>query len=144
MGSLVGPLLIISGIVFDAAYNPFGFTNGLSLSRWTTIGGILIAILPDGISYHFPINYHWDFAPYANVVGVDYIWSKKWNYREWKYAASLGGKLTYWNFNGLTVNTFLEARKVASTAWGIGAGLGIGYAFAPISDSNKVKLPTIR
>ncbi len=144
MGSLVGPLLIISGIVYDAAFNPFGFTEGLSLSRWTTIGGLLIAILPDGISYHVPINYHWDFAPYTNFVGVDYIWSKKWSYSEWKYALSLGGKFTYWNYNGLTFNSFIETRKVASAKWGLGAGVGIGYSFAPISDSNKVKLPTIR
>ena len=144
MGSLVGPLLIISGIVYDAAFNPFGFTQGLSLSRWTTIGGLLIAILPDGVSYHFPYNYHWDFSPYINFVGVDYVWSKKQNYSEWKYALSIGNKITYWSSNGLTLNTFVEARKVASTNWGIGGGFGIGYSFSPISDSNKVKLPAIR
>jgi len=144
MGSLVGPLLIISGIVYDAAFNPFGFTDGLSLSRWTTIGGLLIAILPDGISYHFPLNYHWDFAPYMNFLGVDYIWSKKWTYSEWKYALSLGGKFTYWNFNGLTLNSFIETRKVASAKWGLGLGVGVGYSFGTISDSDKVRLPTVR
>ena len=144
MGSLVGPLLIISGIVYDAAFNPFGFTDGLSLSRWTTIGGLLIAILPDGISYHFPLNYHWDFAPYVNFLGVDYIWSKKWTYSEWKYALSLGGKFTYWNFNGLTLNSFIETRKVASAKWGLGLGVGVGYSFGTISDSDKVRLPTVR
>ncbi|MEY3084468.1 MAG: hypothetical protein RL037_648 [Bacteroidota bacterium] len=144
MGSIVGPLLIISGIVYDAAFNPFGFTEEFSLSRWTSVGGLLIALLPDGVSYHIPLNYHWDLAPYCNFVGVDYVWSRKWAYSEWKYAMSFGGKLTYWSSNGLTLNTFIESRKVASTKWGIGAGISVGYAFAPISDSNKVKLPRIR
>jgi hypothetical protein len=88
----------------------------------------LITVLPDGVSYHIPFGYNGDIAPYANVLGIDYIWNKNVGYSQWKYSCSFGVKGTYWHQSNWMLQGFLETRKVASTGWGFGAGLGAAYS----------------
>jgi hypothetical protein len=129
VGTLAGPPLLIVGLLSGMS-NTDQTSSGsvFGLGYLGALAGLLITILPDGFSYHFPLGYNWDVSPYANVLGIDYVWNKDIGYNQWKYACSFGVKGTYWHYNNWMFQSFLETRKVASTAWGIGFGVGVAYS----------------
>lgn len=131
VGSLAGPPLIIFGLISGLANSTNDGTSSGSvfgLGYLGTLIGLLITVLPDGVSYHIPFGYNGDIAPYANVLGIDYIWNKNVGYSHWKYSCSFGVKSTYWHQSNWMLQGFLETRKVASTGWAFGAGLGAAYS----------------
>jgi hypothetical protein len=131
VGSLAGPPLILIGLISGLANSTNDGTSSGSvfgLGYLGTLIGLLITVLPDGLSYHIPFGYNGDIAPYANVLGIDYIWNKNVGYSQWKYSCSFGVKGTYWHQSNWMLQGFLETRKVASTGWGFGAGLGAAYS----------------
>lgn len=132
VGSLAGPPLIVIGLISGLANS----ANDSSIAESTfglgylgTLMGLLITILPDGVSYHVPIGYKWDVSPYANVLGFDWIRNREIGYSEFKYSCSFGVRGTYLIKDRLTAIGFIETRKAAPTGWGIGAGIGMGYLF---------------
>lgn len=132
VGSLAGPPLIVIGLISGLANSANNSSNSESvfgLGYLGTLMGLLITVLPDGVSYHFPIGYKWDVAPYANVLGFDWIRNREIGYSEFKYSCSFGVRGTYLIKDRMTAIGFIETRKVASTGWGIGAGIGLGYLF---------------
>lgn len=136
IGSLGGPPLILIGLLSGISNSSNdGNSSGsvFGLGYLGLVMGILVTILPDGVSYHIPFRYNGDIAPYANVLGFDYVWNKKANYSEWKYSCSFGVKASYWHFSNWMLQGFVETRKVAFTGWGIGAGLGCSYSFGNTS-----------
>ena len=131
VGSLAGPPLILIGLISglaDSANDGTSSGSVFGLGYLGTLVGLLITVLPDGVSYHIPYGYNGDIAPYANFLGIDYIWNKNLGYSQWKYACSFGVKGTYWHQSNWMLQGFLETRKVASTGWGFGAGLGAAYS----------------
>ena len=131
VGSLAGPPLILIGLISGLANSTNDGTSSGSvfgLGYLGTLIGLLITVLPDGVSYHIPFGYNGDIAPYANVLGIDYIWNKNVGYSQWKYSCSFGVKGTYWHQSNWMLQGFLETRKVASTGWAFGAGLGAAYS----------------
>lgn len=111
--------------------------SSIGLGSLTIIGGILAFLLPDGISYHFPIRYKWDLAPYANVLGVDYIKNRQTGEKFLKYAASLGVKGTRVINQRFTFSVFAETRTAANFGWGFGTGAAIGYTFGKQDKKNN-------
>ncbi|MCE3296240.1 MAG: hypothetical protein K0R65_1954 [Crocinitomicaceae bacterium] len=128
-GLIGGPFLIGLGI---ASWAAAGDSDGdgekdANLGALGIIGGLIILALPEGVSYHIPVRYNWDIAPYVNILGVDYM--KNRNTDQWylRYAATFGTRVTYWNPKRYTLNTFFETRKVAGMGWALGGGFGVGY-----------------
>lgn len=139
VGSLAGPPLIIFGLISGLANSSSDVTNSGSIFQLGYLGtlvGILITVLPDGVSYHIPIGYKWDVSPYANVLGFDWIRNRKIDYSEFKYSCSFGVKGSYLLNDRMTAIGFIETRKAAPTGWGIGAGIGLGYLFKIREDLN--------
>lgn len=128
VGSIAGPPIILFSLLIDAND---GINSDFDLGSLGTVLGIVMLIAPDGVSYHIPIRYHWDLAPYVNVLGLDVIRDSYLKTNKLKWATSYGLKASYWLDNGITFNTFIETRKTASLAWQFGGGLGIGYSFSP-------------
>jgi hypothetical protein len=130
VGSLAGPPLILIGLLSGIASSNDATSSGsvFGLGYLGALLGLLITVLPDGVSYHIPYGYNVDISPYANFLGIDYIWNKNLEYSEWKYSCSFGLKGTYWNHSNWMMQGFIETRKVASTGWGFGIGLGIAYS----------------
>lgn len=128
-GLIVGPPMIGLGILSWLASSD---TDGdgekdANFGSLGIIGGILLLVLPEGVSYHIPLKYNWDIAPYANVLGVDYMKNHNSNLSYFRYAATFGTKVTYWKESKYTISSFVETRKVAGMGWSLGGGLGIGY-----------------
>ncbi len=75
-----------------------------------------------------PVMITWLFTKWTVVkLGIDWVFNRKENYSQLKYAVSVGTKVSYSFSNNLTANLFVETRKVASTGFGLGGGFGIGY-----------------
>lgn len=132
-GLIVGPPLIglgIIGVLTDGSNNN---GNGTSLGGLGIIGGLLLLILPEGVSYHIPIKYNWDVAPYANILGVDFMKNNRINKSYLRYAANFGAKFSYWNPKEYTIFGFAETRKTAGMGWTLGAGIGIGKTFGTVN-----------
>jgi hypothetical protein len=138
VGSLAGPPLLLIGLLSGIS-NADEVSSGsvFSLGYFGALVGLLITVLPDGVSYHIPVGYNWDISPYANVLGIDYIWNKSIGYSKWKYACSFGVKSTYWHHNNWMLQGFLETRKVASSGWGVGLGIGAAYSFGNVQKEIK-------
>lgn len=131
MGSILGPPLIVIGFLSNLSNDPNDMnltSSDFGLGYLGVALGIVMAVIPDGVTYHIPIRGNYDIAPYANFLGCDYIWNKQKSYSEWKYACSFGVKASYINYSDWVFQGFLETRKVASTNWGFGAGLSVAYA----------------
>ncbi len=127
-GSIAGVPIILFSLLLDASD---GISSDFDLGSLGTFAGIAMLVAPDGISYHFPIRYHYDVAPYANLLGLDILRNRYEPSTKIKWATSYGVKGSYWMENGWTFNAFLESRKTASLPWQFGVGVGIGYSFAP-------------
>jgi hypothetical protein len=123
MGLIGGPFLIVKSLA-----NSIGDSTG-SAKGAGIILGILILILPDGLSYHIPIAYNWDLSPYANLLGLDFIKNKNTNDNFLKYACSFGVKSTYCLSDRITLSGFLETRQAARFGWGFAGGIGVGFVF---------------
>lgn len=130
IGSLGGPVIFALGAAagFSNALDNDS-TNNNGIGAIGMLAGILVFILPDGVSYHFPIGYKGDVSPYANILGFDWVRNKSIGYSEFKYACSFGIRGTYLLSDRLTAIGFIETRKCAPTGWGIGGGVGLGYLF---------------
>lgn len=128
-GMIVGPPLIGLGIVswIVAGDDDGDGDKDANLGGLGVIGGILLLILPEGVSYHFPIHYNFDVAPYANILGVDFMKNRNTDKSYFRYAATFGTKVTYWRPNNFTLSAFFETRKTAGMGWSYGGGLGLGY-----------------
>lgn len=114
----------------------FGVGLGKSLDGDTTssgafgiIGGLVLLALPDGVSYHISPKYGWDIAPYANILGLDFIKNRETGDEYLKYACSFGVKSSYLIMDRFTVSGFAETRQAAGFGWSIGGGVGIGAVF---------------
>jgi hypothetical protein len=121
MGLIGGPLLMLAGLASGSDSTSSG--GGLVLL------GVLLLVLPDGVSFHIPAGYQWDISPYANLLGIDFIKNRTSNENWIKYACSFGARVNYVLKDKYTFSGFLETRKTAGIPLGIGGGFGIGIAF---------------
>ncbi len=126
-GLIAGPPLIGLGLV--SWISNVATNNSADLGAVGVITGILLLILPEGVSFHLPIKYNYDLSAYVNVLGVDFMKNNNIDKSYLRYAATFGGKFTYWNPKNYTIFGFAETRKVAGMGWSIGGGLGLGYTF---------------
>ncbi len=134
IGIIAAPIMFLGQM---STINIFG--NGNTGAK---LGMVLLALLiPDGVSFHIPYRYRYDFSPYANILGFDYIKNKNFNSKHIRYAASFGFKTSYCFSNNLTLIAFTETRKVSTMGWSFGGGIGIGYSFTPkgIEDVNLLE-----
>ena len=120
MGILGAPVLF--GIGLSNAVD----SDTTSSGAFGILGGLLLLVLPDGVSYHYSPAYKWDLSPYANILGLDFIKDKKTDEFYLKYACSFGVKSTYIISDLITVTGFVETRQAARFGWGFGGGLGLG------------------
>ena len=120
MGVVGAPLFMGFGVYkgFDGDTTTKGFG--------TFLLGLALLALPDGISAHYNVAPGWDIAPYANILGLDFIKDKKNDELFIKYACSFGVRGTYIIKDRLTFTAYAETRQAASFGWGFGGGMGIG------------------
>jgi hypothetical protein len=138
IGSVGGPVIFGIGLVAGLANSVDGdTTNNSGIGVGGMLLGLVVLIIPDGVSYHIPIGYKWDISPYANFLGFDWIRNRKINYNEFKYACSVGIRGTYLLKDRFTLSCFLESRKSAPTGWGLGGGIGMGYLFKNRENSSN-------
>lgn len=138
IGSVGGPVIFALGAAKGILNAVDGdTTNNTGIGALGMLAGILVFVLPDGVSYHIPIGYKGDLSPYFNFLGFDWVRNKRIGYSEFKYACSLGIRGTYMLSDRLTAIGFVETRKCAPTGWGIGGGIGLGYLFKIKKDDQQ-------
>ncbi len=120
MGILGAPVLFGIGLINAADVDT---TNS---GAFGILGGILLLVLPDGLSYHYSPTYKWDVSPYANILGLDFVKNKKTDDFFLKYACSFGVKSTYLINDLITATAFIETRQAAQFGWAFGGGIGLG------------------
>jgi hypothetical protein len=120
LGPVAAPIVFISQFSFINLGNNVGAQLGIVL---------LALLIPDGVSFHIPYRYSYDFSPYVNILGFDYVKNKNTNQRNCRYAASFGFKASYCFGTNMTVMAYTETRKVSTMGWSLGGGIGIGYTF---------------
>ncbi len=120
MGILGAPVLF--GIGISNAVD----SDTTSSGAFGILGGLILLVLPDGLSYHYSPAYRWDISPYANILGLDFIKDKKTSDFYLKYACSFGVKSTYLFNDLITATAFIETRQAARFGWGFGVGIGLG------------------
>ena len=120
MGIVASPVLLSL-----STYKTFdGYTH--KKGAYAAVAGLLVFILPDGVSYHWSPKYRWDIAPYANIFGLEFIKNHSNNTHFLKYACSFGVKSTYIYNDFFTFSAFTETRQALRFGWGFGGGIGVG------------------
>lgn len=123
MGIAGGPILFAAGIANEVDKDTS--TSG----TFGIIGGILLFILPDGITYHQNIGYYWDVSPYANLLGLEFEFNDQHKLDALKYACSFGIKTSYLLKDNVFCFGYIETRKTGGYPWGLGVGMGISLSF---------------
>lgn len=124
LGLPAGAILMTAGVY--SLFNSDSTTE--SSTKFGIIGGLFLLTLPDGITYHQTIGYKWDISPYANLLGLDFIFERN-KLEKLKYACSFGVKTSYLLTDKLFCYGFIESRKTGGVPWGFGMGVGIGMTF---------------
>lgn len=120
MGILAAPVLFGIGLIKSVD------SDTTTKGTWGIIGGILLLILPDGLSYHFSPAHNWDINPYGNLLGLDFVNNRKNKHKQLKYTCSFGVSFTRRIVEFLSVSTFIETRQTAGYGWGLAGGVGLG------------------
>lgn len=113
-------------------------TSGYIGSGWLLL---YVLAMPDGVALHLPFRYKWDFSPYANVAGIDFVTNRSTGQTRLEYACSFGFKTTYLLRDNFVLTALAETRLSMNASWTIGGGLGIGYAFGTRKGLNGQRLP---
>jgi hypothetical protein len=92
--------------------------------------GLLTAVIPEGVAYHYPLAYRYDLSAYANPLGLAIVLSNNPALNERvRYQTNLGVKLTYYSRLGLLANVHTQLNYMGYYGFYPSAGFGIGYAF---------------
>jgi hypothetical protein len=129
MGIVGGPILIVGSFLSSGGDTT---RSGIGAAL-----GILLLVLPDGVSFHLPASYKWDISPYANILGLDFIRDRNMARSYLKYACSFGLKSTYGLTEKIKLTAFLETRQAARFGWSFGGGIGLGMVFGNRSATNE-------
>jgi hypothetical protein len=97
---------------------------------------LYVLAMPDGVALHLPFRYKWDFSPYGNIAGIDFITDRATNVTTVKYASSFGLKTTYMLNSNFVITALVESRYTFGQDLIFGGGLGFGYAFGERRDPN--------
>lgn len=139
VGALAGPPLILIGLLSTVDDDNVD-NSDFNLGPLGALLGLVILAAPDGVSFHIPASYRWDISPYANVLGLDFVKNRSTGEHWLKYAMSFGVRSTFLTAGNVTLNGFVETRKVAGQGWSIGGGAGVGYAFGKKKDAGTEQL----
>ncbi len=92
--------------------------------------GLLTALIPEGLAYHYPLAYRWDLSAHANPLGLAYVFDNNFSFNQSiRYDATAGLKLTYYTPVGLHANVHVQTRYTAGYGLYPNAGFGLGYSF---------------
>ncbi len=92
--------------------------------------GMLTALIPEGIAYHYPLAYRYDLSAYANPLGLAYVFTDIFLLdKAVRYNTNIGCKLTYYSRFGLLANVHTQLNYMGSYGFYPSAGFGLGYAF---------------
>jgi hypothetical protein len=92
--------------------------------------GMLTALIPEGIAYHYPLAYRYDLSAYANPLGLTYVFTDIFLLdKAVRYNTNIGCKLTYYSRFGLLANVHTQLNYMGSYGFYPSAGFGLGYAF---------------
>ncbi|MFM7007318.1 MAG: hypothetical protein ACKOWX_08690 [Flavobacteriales bacterium] len=92
--------------------------------------GLLTALIPEGVAYHYPLAYRYDLSTYANPLGLAFVFSTNPALdQRIRYQTNVGVKLTYYSRLGLIANVHTQLNYTGYYGFYQSAGLGIGYAF---------------
>lgn len=113
-------------------------TSGYIGSGWLLL---YVLAMPDGVALHLPFRYKWDFSPYANVAGIDFVTNRQTGTTTLEYACSFGFKTTYFMREHCVLTLLAESRYTRNGNWTLGGGLGFGYAFGTRKAANEQRPP---
>ena len=92
--------------------------------------GMLTALIPEGLAYHYPLAYRYDLSAYANPLGLAYVFTDIFLLdKAVRYNTNIGCKLTYYSRLGLLANVHTQMNYIGSYGFYPSAGFGLGYAF---------------
>ncbi|MEN9699194.1 MAG: hypothetical protein RLZZ301_392 [Bacteroidota bacterium] len=120
MGMAVMPK--VTGFLVSTSYTLGGVTSSILI-------GALVALIPEGIAYHYPLKYRWDLAAFANPFGISFYSASNSSEFQKLYDPSTGVKLTYYSRFGIHANVFAQTRFISQFGVYPDAGVGIGYSF---------------
>ncbi len=106
-------------------------------------GWLLLYILamPDGVALHIPFRYKWDFSPYVNVAGLDFVTDRSTSITTIEYACSFGFKTTYMFNDNIVLTALAESRYTFCGNLSLGGGIGLGFAFGSRKGPNEQRRP---
>jgi len=92
--------------------------------------GLLTALIPEGVAYHYPVAYRLDLSGYVNPLGLGLVMSNNpAEDQRLRYNATAGVKLSYYTRFGLLASASTQLNLLRNFGVFPSAGVSLGYAF---------------
>ena len=92
--------------------------------------GLLTALIPEGVAYHYPVAYRLDLSGFVNPLGLGLVMSNNpAEDQRLRYNATAGVKLSYYTRFGLLASASTQLNLLRNFGVFPSAGVSLGYAF---------------
>jgi hypothetical protein len=106
------------------------FVAGLDdYTNFMTYLGILLILLPEGVSYDIPLNDNWELTPFININSAECFTSGVNNDFNYHLSADGGVAARYYFSDKFFGQVYSSAKIIESKAWGVSGGFGFGLAW---------------
>lgn len=102
--------------------------------------GLLTALIPEGVAYHYPVAYRFDLSGFVNPLGLGLVMSNNpAEDQRLRYNATAGVKLSYYTRFGLLASASTQLNLLRNFGIFPSAGVSLGYAFGNrhLGESNQ-------
>lgn len=89
--------------------------------------GIILVLLPEGVSYDIPLNKKWVIAPFININSAECFMSSLKGDFNYLLSADAGITIRYYFSDKFYGQIYSSAKIISSKSWGINSGLGFGF-----------------
>lgn len=116
----VGP---VTSFLTQNSYTISDFLGSLAV-------GLLTALIPEGVAYHYPVAYRLDLSGFVNPLGLGLVMSNNpAEDQRLRYNATAGVKLSYYTRFGLLASASTQLNLLRNFGVFPSAGVSLGYAF---------------
>lgn len=98
-------------------------------SNFLSYLGIILIILPEGVSYDIPLNDNWELTPFININSAECFTSGVNNDFNYLLSADGGVAARYYFSDKFFGQVYSSAKIIESKAWGVSGGFGFGLAW---------------
>ena len=103
-----------------------GLGNG---GEFWTIAGIILLVIPEGVSFDITLNDKWELSPFININSAETFTSGSTNEFNYHLSADAGLGTRFYFSDKLFAHAYSSMKIIESKGLGVSGGLGLGLSW---------------